>query len=61
MESIGVNSDLQASENQSGDNVLSKLHGFGEKTERNGDGGVKSDLTSIGIIVFMLLVGMAPF
>jgi len=44
-----------------GDGVLSKLHGFGSGSERNGDGGVKIDLMSIGIILFMLLVGLAPF
>lgn len=61
LEPLGINTDMEVEELVDSGNVLSKLHGFGSSTERNGDGGVKCDLMSIGIIIFMLLVGLAPF
>jgi len=57
LETLGVNTDNIMVETEN-DGVLSKNYNFGT---RNGESGVKSDLMSIGIIVFMLLVGMAPF
>lgn len=57
LETLGVNTDTIMVETEN-DGVLSKNYNFGT---RNGESGVKSDLMSIGIIVFMLLVGMAPF
>lgn len=62
LEVLGINSDMQViignKETDSG--VLSKMHSHGNS---QGDNAcvIKSDLMSIGIIIFMLLVGMAPF
>lgn len=61
LEKLGVYGDADMSADAPVDNVLCKLHNFGAMSERNNDGGVKSDLMSIGIIIFMLLVGLAPF
>lgn len=52
---------VENSTEQQVQNVNSKLHNFLQKGERESDGGVGSDLMSIGIIIFMLLVGLAPF
>lgn len=60
LETLGVNTDTIMVETEN-DGVLSKNYSFGTRTEKNGENGVKCDLMSIGIIVFMLLVGMAPF
>lgn len=56
---LGVNSDLQVNDVSGGEGVLSKLHNFSVLSYRNND--VKVDLMSVGIIIYMLLVGDAPF
>lgn len=55
-----MNGDLQVAEVSGGVGVQSKLHNFGQ-SGREDNGGVKQDLMSIGIIIYMLLVGDAPF
>lgn len=41
LELLGINNDMQVADMNGGEGVQSKLHSFGEFTERNGDGGIK--------------------
>ncbi len=58
LELLGVNTDLEI-DSMLEDNSISKMNSY-----RNGEGttdNIRCDLMSVGIIVYMLLVGLAPF
>lgn len=61
LETLGVNIEVENAPESKVENVNSLLHNFSSKSERKTDGGVGSDLMSIGIIIFMLIIGLAPF